>query len=261
MKIQIASDLHLEFFARRFPEYRIVAPTDADVLVIAGDIHQGIGGVNAFRDWPIPVIYIHGNHEAYHRDYLDTVKELRAASAGTNIRFLECDEHVQGGVRFLGCCLWTDYGLYGDRKAEAMEEAERTLIDHELIKMNGNFFTARDAEALHHAARAWLENKLQEGFSGPTVVVTHHAPHPSSIHPRFAGSLLNPAFITDLGPLVEQADVWIHGHVHDSFDYRVGKTRVIANPRGYTLNRSSAQSPDQLQWENPAFDPGMVIEV
>lgn len=261
MKIQIASDLHLEFLARRFPDYRVVEPAEADVLVIAGDIHKGNRAIEAFRDWPIPVLYVHGNHEAYHHDYAEMVKSLRETAEGTNVRVLECDEHVHGGIRFLGCCLWTDYRLYGDRQAEAMAEAERTLIDHELIKLNGNFFLPRDAEALHLSSRAWLENKLQESFNGPTVVITHHAPHPASIHPRFAGSLLNPAFITDLGPLVEQADVWIHGHVHDSFDYRVGKTRVIANPRGYTLNRSDAQSTAELQWENPMFDARMVIEV
>ncbi|HJV87441.1 MAG TPA: metallophosphoesterase [Noviherbaspirillum sp.] len=261
MKIQIASDLHLEFLTRRFPDYRVVEPTDADLLVIAGDIHKGNRAIEAFRNWPIPVLYVHGNHEAYHHDYLEMVKSLREGAEGTKVRFLECDEHVQGGVRFLGCCLWTDYQLYSGRKEESMAEAERILIDHELIKLNGNFFLPRDAEALHLTSRAWLEKKLQERFDGTTIVVTHHAPHRASIHPRFADSPLNPSFISDLGPLLEQADIWIHGHVHDSFDYRVGKTRVIANPRGYTLNRSSAQSPEELQWENPGFDPRMVIEV
>jgi hypothetical protein len=81
------------------------------------------------------------------------------------------------------------------------------------------------------------------------------------VHPRYAGDLLNAAFVSDLTPLVEQADRWIHGHIHDSFDYRVGKCRVVANPRGYALNRLSAESPEQIEWENPAFDPWLVVEV
>lgn len=102
---------------------------------------------------------------------------------------------------------------------------------------------------------------LHEPFDGRTVVVTHHAPHPDSVHPRFAGNLLNPAFASDLSALMGPADLWIHGHVHDSFDYQVNGTRVIANPRGYALNRQSVQSPEQLEWENPLFDPRLVIEI
>lgn len=154
MKIQIASDLHLEFLERRFPDYRIVEPTDADVLVIAGDIHQHGRAIAAFADWQVPVIYVHGNHEAYHLRYDEAVSSLRAAAAASNVRYLECDQYVQNGVRFLGCCLWTDYALYPDDKPEAMQAAERCLYDHRLISTDEGLFTARDAEAEHIKARA-----------------------------------------------------------------------------------------------------------
>lgn len=91
--------------------------------------------------------------------------------------------------------------------------------------------------------------------------MTHHGPHLKSIHQRYAGSLLNAAFVSDLSSLVEQADLWIHGHVHDSFDYRVGKARVVANPRGYPRNRYAAESPAELEWENPMFDSRFVIDM
>jgi hypothetical protein len=91
--------------------------------------------------------------------------------------------------------------------------------------------------------------------------VTHHGPHRNSVHPRYAGDLLNAAFVSNLTPLVEQADLWIHGHVHDSFDYIVGRCRVVANPRGYARNRLYAESPEQVEWENPGFDPTLVLEV
>lgn len=261
MKIQIASDLHLEFLEGPFPGYRVIEPADADVLVIAGDIHRGTQAVAAFADWPVPVVYVHGNHEAYMEQYSDLVGKMRSAAAGTRVHYLEGDEYVLHGVRFLGCCLWTDYRLYHDDPQAAMQEAERHLNDHRLIRTRQGTFTARDALDIHLQSRAWLERKLDEHFDGPTVVVTHHGPHPNSIHPRFAETLLNPAFISDLTPLLGKADLWIHGHVHDSFDYEVAGARVIANPRGYPLNRREAQSVDQIEWENRGFDAQLVADV
>lgn len=265
MKIQIASDLHLEFLEKRFPDSLIVEPADADLLVIAGDIHRQAQAVEAFRNWPVPVVYVHGNHEPYGAHYHETVDQLRAASAGTRVRYLEHEEYMQDSVRFLGCCLWTDYLLLagGDEqgKQAAMKEAEICLNDHRLIEVDGGVFSPADAERLHAESRRWLQMKLDEDFPGKTVVVTHHAPHVGSVHPRFADSILNAAFASDLSALLGKADLWIHGHVHDSFDYDIDGTRVIANPRGYALNLNSAESLDNLEWENPQFDPRLVVTI
>ena len=86
------------------------------------------------------------------------------------------------------------------------------------------------------------------------MVVTHFAPSAGSIAPRFAGSPLNACFVSDLESLVERsgAALWIHGHTHDSFDYPLGKTRVLANPRGYVREGVA---------ENAAFDPGLTLRV
>lgn len=261
MKIQIASDLHLEFLEKRFPGCGMLEPADADVLVIAGDIHRHARAIQAFREWPVPVVYVHGNHELYNAHGGNTVTEMRELAAETPVHYLERDEYVQNGVRFLGCCLWTDYQLYGGDKSAAMAEAEKCLYDHQLIHTDEGVFTASDAADLHMQSRRWLQKKLEEPFAGSTVVVTHHAPHPGSIHPRFAGSMLNPAFVSNLTELMGKADLWIHGHVHDSCDYRVQGTRVIANPRGYAMNLRAADSPQQLQWENVQFNPQLVIEL
>ncbi len=261
MKIQIASDLHLELLEQRFPGHRVIEPTDADVLVIAGDIHRHTRAIDAFADWPVPVIYVHGNHEAYHEQYAGLIDKLRHASASGNVRYLEQDEYLLGGVRFLGCCLWTDYLLAPDDRSAAMEAAGRFLYDHQRIATPQGLFTTDDAAQLHQESRAWLEARLAENFDGPTVVVTHHGPHPGSVHPRFAGTLLNAAFVSDLTPLMGKADLWIHGHVHDSFDYTVAGTRIVANPRGYALNRKAAESVAQIDWENQAFDARFVVEV
>ena len=262
VKIQIASDLHLDLLDRKFPEFRAVQPTDADVLVIAGDIHRGAEAIAAFRDWPVPVIYVHGNHEPYHAALDDVVEALRRDSAGSNVHYLERDERVVNGVRFLGCCLWTDFNLMPDVTVQAMQESDRCLLDYRRIAIeDGQGFSAAESRKVHAASLAWLTEKLDQPFDGKTVVVTHHAPHPHSIHPRFAGSLINPAFVSDLTALIleRQPDLWIHGHVHDSFDYRIGKTRIIANPRGYARNRHAAETADELTWENPSFDPQLVV--
>lgn len=264
MKIQIASDLHYEFLEKQFPDYRIIEAADADVLVIAGDIHRGAMAIKTFVDWPVPVIYVHGNHEAYHQQYEDLLEELRAQAQGSNLHFLENDAVVLEGVRFLGCCLWTDYRLAPFNPAEAMREAEKFLPDHKVIRTGAGgegSFTAAVAQRIHTTSRNWLERRLAESFDGPTVVVSHHGPHPDSVHSRFAGSIINAAFVSDLTPLLGRADLWIHGHVHNSFDYHIAGTRVVTNPRGYATNRKTAVSPEQLIWENPDFDPRRVVEV
>ena len=113
MKIQLASDLHLERMTPRFPAYRAIEPTDADLLIIAGDIHNGDAAIAAFADWPVPVLYVHGNHEAYDAQYPQVVGDIaRSAQASDgHVRHLENSAVIEGGVRFLGCCLWTDYAL------------------------------------------------------------------------------------------------------------------------------------------------------
>jgi hypothetical protein len=118
------------------------------------------------------------------------------------------------------------------------------------------------ALAEHRHARAWLEQQLRQPFAGPTVVVSHFAPHRLSVHRRFLGNPLNPAFVSDLSPLLAQADIWIHGHTHDSFDYRLGRCRVVANPAGYPLAKLTRdQQVQPLARENAAFDPGFLVEI
>ncbi|GAB3542152.1 metallophosphoesterase [Noviherbaspirillum agri] len=261
MKIQIASDLHLNPLEGRFPGYRVVEPAEADVLVLAGDIHRATRVFDVFDDWPVPVIYVHGNHDLYNAEYAEAVEKMRTASAGSNVHFLEGDDCVLDGVRFLGCCLWTDYALYPGQERAAMAEAEPKMRDHSAIRTAQGHFAPDDALRIHQQSRAWLQAQLAQPFNGPTVVVTHHAPHPHSVHARYAGMLLNAAFVSDLTPLFGAAKLWIHGHVHDSFDYEVAGTRVVANPRGYALNRAAAASPDEIVWENKDFDARLVVEV
>ena len=247
MKLHILNDLHIEFGEFRPPE------TDAHVAVLAGDIGVGKGGLDWAREcFPDkPVIYVPGNHEFYHHD-IALIDELKA-STPDNIYVLNEDQVVIDGVRFLGSILWTDFGLFGEAdKFFAMQHARRWMTDFSIIQNHGRHLTPEDAIQLHEQGRDWLAVMLAEPFTGKTVVVTHHAPSPQSVSPRFAMDLLTPAFASNLENLMgsERAALWIHGHMHDSFDYEIYGTRVVCNPRGYT--------PMAL---NPDFRPDFVVEI
>jgi predicted phosphodiesterase len=244
MRIRVLSDLHLE-----------AAPFDppaaeADLVVLAGDIDNGAAGVEwAKRAFAQPVLYLAGNHEPYDGEFHATRAALRAAAAGSRVRFLDRDAAVVGGVRFLGCTLWTDFDLEGAAgRALATVEYRDWLVDFRAIRYGDRAFTPEDSIALHRRDRAWLEGRLATPFAGATVVVTHHVPHRASIAPEFAAHPLNPAFVTDLDALMGRAALWIHGHTHQAFDYTVRGTRVVCNPRGYP-------------GEQTGFRPDLVVTV
>jgi hypothetical protein len=162
-------------------------------------------------------------------------------------------------VRFLGTTLWTDFLLFGDgaRRAGAMAVGRQLLRDFSRIRNaddSPSRFTPEDAAALFDAHSRWLEARLAARFDGPTVVITHHAPSRKSIHPRFADSPLNACFVSDAEHLLDgsRAQLWIHGHTHDSFDYVVNGTRVVCNPRGYAPNGVN---------ENAKFDASLCIDI
>lgn len=265
MRIQLASDLHLEHLENWFSGEQTISPANgADVLVLAGDIGRGTSALNLFRDWPVPVLYVAGNHEAYGSTWAGSIAGLREAAQGTSVQFLERDVVDFCGVRFLGCTLWTDYRLRSNRtQSQLMENAEIRIADHRQIQSDaGGYFTAADALREHETSRAWLTSELARPYDGNTVVVTHHGPHPLSVHPRYAGDPLNAAFVSDLSELLEQGpDLWLHGHVHDSFDYNVNGCRVVANPRGYPRNASSCKLAKDVVFENLSYQCALTLEV
>ena len=262
MKVQIASDLHLEFLQRLFPGERLISPAHgADLLVLAGDIANGIEAIELFRNWPVPVLYLAGNHEFFGHAIEQVRIDLRKAAAGTSVVFMDNDVVDFGGVRFLGTTLWTDYRLELNRtQRQLMENAELRINDHFQIRCSDGKFTAERALAEHEIARAWLNHELEKPYDGTTVVISHHGPHPLSVHPRYVGEALNAAFVSNLTELLPKADLWIHGHVHDNFYYRVAGCRVVANPRGYALNRNSVETAKELVFENKSFEWACVVD-
>ena len=253
MKLQVLSDLHLSVSGLEPPQ------TDADVVILAGDIARPADAIAWAVRFAQPVLYVIGNHEFYGGSLNGTARELKRLSQGTNVRVLDCGETAIGGVRFLGATLWTDFMLFGPGEPRdwAIAQAYVLVRDFSRIGLDetaDTLFSPADAAALFNRHLAWLEARLTEPFAGPTVVITHHAPSPQSIHPRFMGSPLNACFVSDAEHVVEghRVALWIHGHTHDSFDYVLNGTRVVCNPRGYAKNGVN---------ENPAFDPGLVIDL
>jgi 3',5'-cyclic AMP phosphodiesterase CpdA len=229
VRIQIYSDLHLEYRPFAPPEVR------ADLVVLAGDIANGAAGIEwAKRSFGSPVIYLAGNHEYYEGEFDSVQEAMRACALRCGVELLDCSELVAGGVRFLGCTLWTDYSLAPQiSRPEVIETARKLNPDYQLIRNGGRTFAPEDAIALCSRHRDWLGAKLAEPFAGKTVVITHFAPHPLSIARAYVGHRANPGFVLDLSELMGQAALWIHGHTHTYFDYAVRGTRVICNPRGY----------------------------
>lgn len=242
LSILAVSDLHLEFepleLAALMKKQGISVP---DILVLAGDIGVGIKGMEwAARQreaLKCEVLYVKGNHEFYGRQFDEVVDLLRITGKREGIFYLDCDEIILKGVRFLGCTLWTDFELNGvAEKAWAIRDAKRYMNDFFVIKKeDGSSFSPEDSIEIHRQERAWLEKMLAQPFNGKTCVVTHHLPLPNSVAERFKGDQLSPAFASDLTAIFMRTppDLWIHGHTHDSFDYLAGDARVYCNPKGY----------------------------
>lgn len=253
MKIHVLSDLHLELSSWELPE------VEADVTVFAGDIHSHTHALSWIEKFVRgPAIYIPGNHEFYGAELHGIRAELKRRTI-PQIHVLDNTSIELDGVRFLGCTLWTDYMLYGagDEMAHAMREAKRSLIDHEAIRCAPrSLFSPTHAQELHRESVAWLTAQLTVETNKKTVVVTHHLPSMQSVAERFKTHPLSAAFASNMDSLVERADLWIHGHTHDNFDYRLGKCRVVCNPRGYVWQRD-----DLIKAENSKFDPELVIEL
>ena len=257
MKLHILSDLHLEV-----SQYRPHSFADqADVIVVPGDIWKRDHGIYMLRSmWPDKVIVtVAGNHEFYSTDIKENLERMRAAAKETGVHFLEKDEvviEIDGErVRFLGTTLWTDFRLFGDaNRHNCMVDGGRALNDFRLIR-NGEWnFSPADSVEMHNESVKWLEMKLKrESFDGATVVVTHHAPSWLSVVPRYQHDMVSACFASRLNHLMGFAEVWVHGHMHDSLDYELEGTRILCNPRGYTRYEGGE--------ENDHFNPALIVDV
>lgn len=247
MRLQLLSDLHLET-----EDFAPQPAPGAELLVLAGDIDSRWTGLDLFRDWPVPVLLIAGNHEFDRRELTEARPALRVHCAARAIRLLECESAVltddQGRrIRVVGTTRWCDFDLFGPAQRERAMRAGRYFMKVMHTTRGGQPF---DAEAVRDEAglcRAWLAKELAApGRWDATVVVTHFAPSARSADPRYGDQPGTASFCNADDALLPFADLWLHGHLHCQQDYRVprargGETRVVCNPRGHA-HRGEAEA-------------------
>lgn len=262
MKIAVCSDLHLEF-----GDLDLVNDQDADVLVLGGDIfiadeltdftydeNDAIVAAtssvrargNRYNDFVVRcsekfkhVILIMGNHEHYHGDFAKSAKIIRGTFGDlSNVHFLDNEWRIIDGVLFFGGTLWTNMN---NEDPQTMHQIRMMMNDFNQVKnIDGTgktIFMPDDAVEDHYRFRRNLDEALTMHPGLPTVVCGHHAPSKASTHPRYKTEyIMNGAYSTDLDNWIldrRQIRLWCHGHTHEDFDYMIGTTRIVCNPRGY----------------------------
>ncbi|TNF91966.1 MAG: hypothetical protein EP297_14595 [Gammaproteobacteria bacterium] len=257
MKIQLLSDIHTESYpAEDIPS---VMRTDADVLILAGDIGTGMNVAKWVAEQAarleIPVIFVLGNHEFYHNDFLTFIDEIKTwfKENAPGVHLLECDTLILGGVRFLGTTLWTDYKAAEPEftQIETMTNAESNWSDHLAISFNNSRrFLPNDALEAHKNSLDWLKHQLAIPFSGKTVVVTHHAPSNACERSNNTFNISSGCFQSQLDYLMgDGIDLWAFGHTHSNIDANIKGTRLVCNQAGFPQGRVTM------------FDPRKIIEV
>lgn len=226
MKIQIISDIHLEFGEFELPE------EGCDVLIAAGDIGVGTEGLEWLQTLEIPVIYVAGNHEFWGYEMLDLISVFNKLSKNSNVEYLEKASVIIDGVKFIGCTLWTDFDESDDK--ELMHELESTMNDFRYIFIGEEPISIEQLIQINHDSKKWLQKELAKPHKGPKVVVTHHAPSLKSWD-SYHEDYLRYAYCNELDPLLKEysIDLWVHGHIHQASDYKKHDVRIVCNPRGY----------------------------
>lgn len=282
MKIQIVSDLHLEF-----SDIFIKNENGADVLILSGDIMVA----NDLYESPLPstpylpneidyttkkgraaryrdflnrcsfqfkdVIVVMGNHEFYHGRWHASVQWMRdECSRFPNVHFLENDTKDIGDVRFIGGTLWTDMNKFDPLTLHAVRDM---MNDFKLIRNDQTGFTPlkpADTADRHRKTLQYFKFCLEGMPNSKFVVVSHHTPSFQSCAPQYSHDhIMNGAYHSDLSEFIldhPQIKLWTHGHTHHAFDYMIGETRVVCNPRGY----------ESYNWtEQTGWDPNKIVEV
>ena len=262
MKIAVCSDLHLEFGG-----LILTNKDNADVLILSGDIcvakdllelGSPMSKSEAIHDFFKNcsdefkyVIYIVGNHEHYHGDFRDTLRDLKYnLHYLQNLYILDKETVTLEGVTFIGGTLWTDMN---DEDPMTLNAIGSMMNDFRCVRNSNKKVSFRDADGQFHERTAkfspqdavedhkkmveYIHHVVRDKGNQKFVVVGHHAPSKLSTHPRYQNeTLMNGGYSSDLSQFIldnPQIKLWCHGHTHETFDYVIGETRIVCNPRGY----------------------------
>ena len=274
MRVAICSDIHLEF-----GDINLQNTDNADVLILGGDIcvAADIGrpdngnifeGARSNRiveffkrcSFQFPhVIFIMGNHEHYNGDFAETKNKLQSmleSNMLSNIYLLDKETKVIDDTTFIGGTLWTDMN---NEDSLTMRHLAGMMNDFRIIKNDKRNYapmSARDVADRHARTLGYFRSVLAEQHDRKFVVVGHHTPSFQSCHPMYGNdTLMNGGYHSDLSEFIldhPQIKLWTHGHTHHPFDYVIGETRVVCNPRGYENDGYSEQT---------GWNPNIVLEI
>ncbi len=253
MKIQYASDLHLEF--RENASYLKHNPLKVagDILILAGDIGY-LGDQNysnhPFWDWAsenfMQVIVAMGNHEFYkfydiaplNNGYRLQIRHNVAAYYNSVITVEDTDIIVS--------TLWAHIPL------KDASFTEKVISDFRRIQYNGELLTFANFNQEHRKCLDFINTSVAESIAKNKVVVSHHVPSFRMQDPKYKDSKANGAFTVELEDYIKTSgiDYWIYGHSHCNIDVRIGNTLCISNQLGYVF-----------QNEHLSFRPDAIIEV
>lgn len=278
MKFAVCSDLHLEF-----GPLELKNTENAELLILSGDICVAKDLVfkesTRSENWMTffeqvssefkNVIYIMGNHEHYHGDFAKSYDQLKVALAELpNIHVMEKEFISFGDVTFVAGTLWTDmnkedpstlYGIKSYMNDYRIIEDSSEVVNYKSFDDEGKpTFKTRPAKfspeksVSEHKAMLKLIDDVCSGLpSEKIVVVGHHAPSKLSTKPQYEDDVMvNGAYSSDLSAFIldrPQIKVWTHGHTHHNFDYMLGSTRIVCNPRGY-INYEGQADEFKLQY-------------
>lgn len=281
MKIKVVSDLHLEF-----SDINIENNDNIDVLILSGDImvaqdlhdhpemdygmYSNVNLADLGRrqqkalnyrkflkrcsdQFPY-TIYVAGNHEFYHGKWHQTLDVLSNECAKfPNVYFMEIGSKKIDDVTFIGGTLWTDMNKHDPITLHA---ARDMMNDYRMIRKEFEGYTTlkpSDTVVRHRKMLDYIKTVVAERPNEKFVVVGHHSPSFQSMHEMYKNDFtMNGCYHSDLSEFIldrPQIKLWTHGHTHHPFDYMMGETRVLCNPRGYD------------GYENTGWNPNIVIEV
>ncbi|HET8688554.1 MAG TPA: metallophosphoesterase [Methanosarcina sp.] len=275
VKINVISDLHIDFADVTLP--------GGDILVISGDtceaksVKKNMYNPNLvmlphenplrrpdrfyrFYEEECSKKYAHtvvvmGNHEHYGMTFQKTWLHL-IGQMPDNVHLLEKESFEIEDVVFVGATLWTDMNK-GDW--HTMYHVKHSMADYRYITMYN------EAKNVYHKlipeftvqeffkSRDYIKHVVENDPNKKFVVVTHHAPSSLSTSPQYVNdTLMNGGYHSDLSDFIldhPQIKLWTHGHMHEKFDYMIGDTRVVCNPRGYI-----GHEPRAVMFDPKAFE-------
>lgn len=235
MKLQFASDLHLEFPANKlFIKENPLQPL-GEVLILAGDIvpfdvlDKNKDFFNYVSEHFETTYWLPGNHEYYRFDIAKKSGVLNE-KIRSNVFLVNNTSIIHKNTKLIFSTLWSKISN------GHQWQIERSLNDFNLIKNKSFRFTAEAYNQLHDQCLNLIKSEIKNNTEEKLAVFTHHCPTFVNYPVQYKGDILNEAFATELYDLIELSDIdyWVYGHHHtNTSEFTIGKTKLLTNQLGY----------------------------